>query len=75
MFWFLKLLVVWLSVDVVVIASGLYLIRVIKPRFPNWWRQAVADERPSVKVIQFDRAESGWTPVEALPYELSSKHS
>ncbi|GIK41743.1 MAG: hypothetical protein BroJett011_55760 [Chloroflexota bacterium] len=75
MVWFLKLLVIWLSFDVVVIASGWYLVRAIKPKFPNWWRQAVADERPSVKVIQFDRTESGWNPVEALPYGLPSKHS
>ncbi|MCL4300398.1 MAG: hypothetical protein KJ077_31980 [Anaerolineae bacterium] len=75
MLWFLKLLVVWLSFDVVVIASGLYLVRAIKPSFPNWWRQVVAEERPSAKVIQFDGVESGWTPVEALPYGLSSKHS
>jgi hypothetical protein len=72
---FLKLLVVWLSFDVVVIASGLYLVRAIKPKFPNWWRQVVADDRPTIKAIQFDRAETGWTPAEALPYGLSSKHS
>jgi hypothetical protein len=75
MVWFLKLLVVWLSFDVVVIASGLYLVRAIKPKFPNWWRQVVVDDRPTSNAIQFDGAESGWTPREVLPYGLSSKHS
>jgi hypothetical protein len=75
MIWFLKFLIVWLSFDVVVIASALYLVRVIKPKFPNWWRRVVADDRPSVKVVQFDRVESDWTAVEVLSYGPSSKHS
>jgi hypothetical protein len=75
MIWFLKILLLWLSFDVVVIASALYLVRVIRPKFPNWWRQVVVDDKPSVEAIQFDREESGWTPVEVLSYGSSSKHS
>jgi hypothetical protein len=42
--WLLKLFVIWFSFDVVVIATGWYAVNVIRPYFPNWWRQVVVDE-------------------------------
>jgi hypothetical protein len=65
MSWFLELIVAWLSFDVVVIASALYLIKAIKPNFPQGWRQVVADDRPSIKGIPLDRMEAGGPLLEA----------
>jgi hypothetical protein len=41
--WFLKFIVIWFSIDVVIIATAWYAVSVIKPHFPNWWRQIVVD--------------------------------
>jgi hypothetical protein len=47
--WLLKLVVIWISIDIVTIATGWYAINVIKPRFPNWWRQVIiADADPEI---------------------------
>jgi hypothetical protein len=45
--WLLKFLLIWLSIDVVIIATGWYAVTVIKPYFPNWWRRAVVDDAPA----------------------------
>ncbi|MBN1220860.1 MAG: hypothetical protein JXM69_18200 [Anaerolineae bacterium] len=44
--WLFKVFIVWLCVDLVVIVVGLFLKIVIKPRYPNWWRQVMADYDP-----------------------------
>jgi hypothetical protein len=46
MVWLLKLLVIWFSIDVVVIATGWYALKVIRRQFPNWWRQVIVDDMP-----------------------------
>jgi hypothetical protein len=42
--WLLKFGVIWFGFDVLVIATAWYLVGTIKPHFPNWWRQVVANE-------------------------------
>ena len=40
----LKVVVIWLSIDILIIATGWYAATVIKPNFPNWWRRVVVDD-------------------------------
>jgi hypothetical protein len=42
----LKLVVIWLSIDVLIISTGWYAVKVIRPLSPNWWRQVIADNEP-----------------------------
>lgn len=42
----LKILIVWASIDVVVITSGFYMGNVVRVHFPNWWKQIVCDDYP-----------------------------
>ena len=43
MAWWLQLLIIWLSIDGVVIATGWYVVT-LKPYFPNWWERVIACE-------------------------------
>ena len=40
----IQFLVMCLAIDIVIIASGWYLVNVVKPRYPGWWRRMVVDE-------------------------------
>jgi hypothetical protein len=42
----LRLTVAWLSISIVVISTCWYAVTIIKPRFPNWWKQVVVDDDP-----------------------------
>ncbi len=43
--WIVKLLVLWFSSSVVILATGWYLTATIKPYFPKWWaRHIVSDD-------------------------------
>lgn len=44
--WIFKLIVIWLSIDLLIIATGWYLVTTIRPCFPGWWRRHIADETP-----------------------------
>lgn len=46
MIWLLKFLVIWTSIDVLVIATGWYARSVIKAQFPIWWKRAICDDGP-----------------------------
>ena len=43
----IQFLVIWVAIDIVIIASGWYLVNVVKPRYPGWWRRMVVDEEPA----------------------------
>ena len=45
--WWLKLIVIWLSIDALIIAAAWYAVAVIKPRYPAWWKQVVVDDDPN----------------------------
>jgi uncharacterized protein involved in cysteine biosynthesis len=42
--WWLEFIVIWLSVDIVIIATGWFTVSTIKTFFPNWWERVVASE-------------------------------
>jgi hypothetical protein len=42
----LILLAIWISIDIVVIATYWYAATVIKVHFPNWWKQVICDDAP-----------------------------
>lgn len=44
--WLLKFVVIWLSIDILTIATAWYAVTVIKPHCPNWWKQVIADYEP-----------------------------
>ena len=44
MAWLLNFSLIWLSIDVIIIATAWYLVTVIRPRYPNWWRRVIVDE-------------------------------
>lgn len=46
MAWWLQLIIIWLSVDIVVMATGWYGVTTIKPKFPHWWKRVIADVEP-----------------------------
>ncbi len=52
--WLAILLVIWIGVDVLVIATCWYLISTIKPYFPNWWKQNMV-----IEVDRYFETESG----------------
>jgi|GEM_PF-6044156 len=42
--WLLKLVVIWLSIDILIIATGWYFVTTIKPLCPGWWKRVVVDD-------------------------------
>lgn len=45
----LKVLIIWGSIDIVILATGLYLGNVIRVHFPNWWKQVICDDGPDIE--------------------------
>ncbi len=45
--WFLKFLIIWISFDILTIATAWYTVKVVKPRCPTWWKQVIADTEPN----------------------------
>lgn len=43
MVWWLQLILIWLSIDLIIIATGWYIVT-LKQYFPNWWEQVIACE-------------------------------
>ena len=46
MIWWLQLIIIWLSIDIVIIATGWYMVT-LKQYFPDWWEQVIACEAES----------------------------
>lgn len=44
MAWWGQFLIVWLSIDVVIVATGWYGVTTIKQISPCWWERAIACE-------------------------------
>ena len=70
--WFLYLLVIWLSFDIIVVATAWYAWAVIAPRYPNWWKRVVVDVEPDYQEVgefAFSEAEpeTGWLDNSGLP--------
>lgn len=41
-----KIVVLWIAVDTVLIATGWFFATTVKSLWPSWWRRAVVDEAP-----------------------------
>lgn len=41
--WLLKVVTIWLSIDVMVITTFWYLSLIIPKRWPIWWREFIVD--------------------------------
>ncbi len=50
MAWELRLIAIWAGFDIVVIATGWYVLNVIKPRFSKWWRRHIAGYGPTPRL-------------------------
>ena len=44
MIWWLKFVVIWLSIDIVVLATAWYAVNTLKQYFPDWWERVIACE-------------------------------
>ena len=44
--WALKLVIIWMGLNTMIMATCWYLVTSIKPLFPDWWRRVVVDEEP-----------------------------
>ena len=42
----LDFIILWLSLDIIIVATGWYMVTTIKPRCPNWWRRTIVDDEP-----------------------------
>ncbi len=47
--WLLNFLIIWFSIDVVVIATGYYAANVLKPHFPDWWRAVICGDGSEIE--------------------------
>ncbi|NIP25690.1 MAG: hypothetical protein GWO38_18195 [Phycisphaerae bacterium] len=43
--WLSKIAVIWIGIDILIVATIWYAVTVIKPYWPTWWRRIVIDER------------------------------
>jgi len=48
MSWLLQLIVIGLSIEILIMATGWYAVTTIKPYFPNWWKRTIADVEPEM---------------------------
>jgi hypothetical protein len=65
--WLVKLLILWVAIDIITIATGWYGVKVIRQRFPNWWKNNIADiAPPELDYLHQTDAETGCFSVE--PY-------
>jgi hypothetical protein len=62
MSWLLQLIVIWLSLDILIIATGWYAVTTLKPYFPNWWKRTIADVEPDAN-IEPEMVETLETPI------------
>ncbi len=40
------LIIIWLTLDALIIAGIWYGITVVKTRHPQWWKQVIVDDEP-----------------------------
>lgn len=62
MSWLLQLTIIWLSIDILVIATGWYAMTTIKPYFPDWWKRTIADVEPDA-TLELGSAETSEAPM------------
>jgi hypothetical protein len=42
--WFLKVVILWLSFDLILISTFWYLTVTVKPLWPAWWKAVIVDD-------------------------------
>ena len=60
----LKLVIIWVCVDVIIIASGWYLGSTVRQNFANWWRNVILDDMEEFELTQLDNPELAMTRLE-----------
>jgi hypothetical protein len=70
--WFIYLLVIWLSFDIVIVATAWYASVVIAPRYPTWWKRVIVDIEPDYSEVgegaaSETEAEGIWVDNASLP--------
>jgi hypothetical protein len=45
--WWLEFIIMWLCLDLIILMVIWSGIRVIKPRYPYWWKRVIADDDPN----------------------------
>ena len=48
--WLLYVLVIWISLDIIILATCWYACTTIAPRWPELWRQIVVDDEPEMNL-------------------------
>jgi hypothetical protein len=46
-----KLSIIWLAIDTITLATVWYLLAVVRPHWPAWWRRTVADDAPQNETL------------------------
>lgn len=62
MSWLWQLVLIWLSIDILIIATGWYAVSTIKPHFPDWWKRTIADIEPDTSA-ELETVETSEAPV------------
>lgn len=71
--WAVKSVIIWLSFDVIVIATIWYLCQTIPQLWPTWWREVVVDVDPAYREqFYFYLNEVYWES--STTSELKSEH-
>ena len=42
--WVFKFTVIWISIDIFIVATCWYVSKLARPLFPEWWRRVVMDD-------------------------------
>lgn len=51
--WLFKFVLLWLSFDIVLVATGWYAVTTIKPLWPKWWERAVVGVEPDRRPYRY----------------------
>lgn len=56
----LKLIVVWLGVDIVIVATCWYAAALVKTFWPGWWRRVIVADEPECALCACIRVSGRW---------------
>jgi hypothetical protein len=51
--WIFKLIVLWLSFDIVMVSTSWYIKSIIEPRWPEWWERAIVGVEPRFEEVYY----------------------
>ncbi len=51
MVWLLEIAFIWLTISLLVLATGWYLSTLVPRLWPDWWRRVVIDLEPDAQVV------------------------